>query len=462
MSGIGSEKGHQRRFKPYPAYKGSGVEWLGEVPAHWEVKPNGVLFEERDERGRDDLPIMEVSISTGVRVRKFSDTKIEQRADDLEAYKVAETGDIAFNKMRMWQGAVGVAPEAGLVSPDYVVARPRPGTESTYYAAVFRIPMYMAEVYRWSHGIVDDRNRLYWDDFKAIRGPVPSAGEQRAIASFVDLETARIDALVAKKERLIELLQEKRTALITRAVTKGLDPNVPLKDSGVEWLGKIPARWEVKRLSLLLKGRPRNGVSPAIGPVGVTPTFSTAAVNDGVVMIQGNIKYTTISPREAKPFLVLQGDVLLLRGSGSRVLVGRAGIVTSQPPEGCIYPDILIRVRPGPSLTPWFLVNCLNSAAARPQIEMAAKTAAGIWKITGEDVRGLVLPVPPYPEQLQIEMEVSRTTATIEATIAKVRQASDYLKELRTALISAAVTGKIDVREEVANAGPNGPLPSQA
>jgi type I restriction enzyme S subunit len=147
---------------------------------------------------------------------------------------------------------------------------------------------------------------------------------------------------------------------------------------------------------------------------------------------------------------VLLGDVLLLRGSGSRALVGRAGIVTSQPPEGCIYPDILIRVRPGASLAPWFLVNCLNSAAARPQIELAAKTAAGIWKITGEDVRGLVLPVPPYPEQLQVETEVLRTTVALESTIARIHQASDRLKELRTALVSAAVTGKIDVREEAA------------
>jgi type I restriction enzyme S subunit len=171
--------------------------------------------------------------------------------------------------------------------------------------------------------------------------PLP---QQCTIAAFLDRETSRIDALVAKKERLIELLQERRTVLITNAVTKGLDPAVPMKDSGVEWLGEIPAHWEFKRLSLLLKDRPRNGVSPTIGPEGVTPTFSTAAVSDGVVMIHGNIKYTTISVREARPFLVLQGDILLLRGSGSRALVGRAGIVTSQPPEGCIYPDILIRL----------------------------------------------------------------------------------------------------------------------
>lgn len=136
----------------------SGVEWLGNLPAHWEAKPNGVLFTERDERGREDLPILEVSIAHGVRVREFSDSRIEQRSDDLQAYKVARAGDIAFNKMRMWQGAVGVAPTDGLVSPDYIVAQPREGILSEYYASVFRTRHCMAEVYRRSHGIVDDRS----------------------------------------------------------------------------------------------------------------------------------------------------------------------------------------------------------------------------------------------------------------------------------------------------------------
>ena len=208
---------------PTVPMKDSGVEWLGQIPAHWEVKGNGGLFDERNERGRDDLPILEVSIAAGVRIRTFSDTKIEQRSDKLEAYKVTRTGDIAFNKMRMWQGAVGATPEDGLVSPDYIVAQPRSTTVPAYFASVFRIPLYMAEVYRWSHGIVDDRNRLYWDDFKAIRTPVPPTSEQRAITEFLDRETARIDALTAKVRDAIDRLKELRTALISAAVTGKID-----------------------------------------------------------------------------------------------------------------------------------------------------------------------------------------------------------------------------------------------
>ena len=208
---------------PTVPMKDSGVEWLGEIPAHWEVRCNREIFEERNERGREDLPILEVSIASGVRVRKFSDTKIEQRSEDLSTYKIALAGDIAFNKMRMWQGAVGATPEDGLVSPDYIVARPKSGTVSDYFGFVFRTPSFMAEVYRWSHGIVDDRNRLYWDDFKAIRIPWPPTGEQRTIAEFLDHETAKIDELIARVRDAIDRLKELRTALISAAVTGKID-----------------------------------------------------------------------------------------------------------------------------------------------------------------------------------------------------------------------------------------------
>jgi len=151
--------------------KDPGIEWLGQIPTHWETKPNSQLFVERNERGRSDLPILEVSIASGVRLREFSDIRVEQRSDDLTTYKVARQSDIVFNKMRMWQGAVGVAPIDGLVSPDYIVARPLNPSTSDYYALLFRTKSYMGEVYRFSHGIVDDRNRLYWPDLERLFRP---------------------------------------------------------------------------------------------------------------------------------------------------------------------------------------------------------------------------------------------------------------------------------------------------
>ena len=161
-------------LKPYPAYKDSGVPWLGEVPGHWEARRNGRLFAQRNETGFADLPILEVSLKTGVRVREFAASNRKQVMADRDKYKRAAKGDIAYNMMRMWQGAVGVAPIDGLVSPAYVVARPHAQTVTGYFGYLFRVGAYMDEVNNYSRGIVSDRNRLYWDEFKQMPSLFPS------------------------------------------------------------------------------------------------------------------------------------------------------------------------------------------------------------------------------------------------------------------------------------------------
>ncbi len=199
--------------------KDSGIKWLGPVPEHWTIKRLAFLFSERDERNQPDLPLLNVSIHTGVTIREFSDEHIEQMAEDFSTYKVAYKGDISFNKMRMWQGAVGVAPTDGLVSPDYVVAVPSAEIEVSYYGYLFRIHAFSAETARHSHGIVWDRLRLYWDEFRDIFVPVPPLEEQKKISSYIDQQTKRLTDLAIKVETAIERLREYRSALISAAVT---------------------------------------------------------------------------------------------------------------------------------------------------------------------------------------------------------------------------------------------------
>src|SRR3989440_10681368 len=155
-------------LRPYPEYMDSCLPWLGQIPAHWEVRRNGRLFAQRNETGFSDLPILEVSLKTGVRVRDFENSARKQVMSDRAKYKRAAKGDIAYNMMRLWQGAVGVAPVDGLVSPAYVVARPLHGVHSQYFSYLFRTSAYMTEVDKYSRGIVKDRNRLYWQDFKQM------------------------------------------------------------------------------------------------------------------------------------------------------------------------------------------------------------------------------------------------------------------------------------------------------
>jgi type I restriction enzyme, S subunit len=201
----------------------SGIPWLGEVPEHWQTSRIAWLFRERDERCQPELPLLEVSIHAGVRIREFAEGRIEQMAEDFNSYKVARQGDIAFNKMRMWQGAVGNAPCNGLVSPDYVVAEPTVPLFSEFFGQLFKTPAFSAEAGSRSHGIVWDRLRLYWEEFRDIFVPVPPLDEQRAIVERVQIEASKLNALAEATERTIALLQERRSALISAAVTGQLD-----------------------------------------------------------------------------------------------------------------------------------------------------------------------------------------------------------------------------------------------
>ena len=233
-------------LKPYPDYKDSGLPWLGHVPATWRVVRNGSLFGQRNQTGFAELPILEVSLKTGIRVRNFETSKRKQIMADLGKYKRAEKGDIAYNMMRMWQGAVGVSPADGLVSPAYVVARPYENTDSRFFATLFKTDGFMSEIDNCSRGIVKDRNRLYWDQFKEMLVPCPPLDEQAAIMRFLDWANSRLEGTIRAKRKVIALLNEQKQAIIHRAVTCGLDSDVPLKDSGVPWLGDIPKHWEVR------------------------------------------------------------------------------------------------------------------------------------------------------------------------------------------------------------------------
>ena len=203
--------------------KDSGVEWLGKMPEHWEVNRIATVFRQRDERGRDDLPVLSVSLNTGVEERDFSNNRIQPKMSDYSQYKITYSGDIVFNKMRMWQGAVGVAPCDGFVSPDYTVAVPFQDVCSKFYEYLFRTRAFTAEVMRYSHGIALDRNRLYWDGFKQIKVPVMTFSEQNEISSYLGRTIGGIDILSSKIQESISKLREYRTALISAAVTGKID-----------------------------------------------------------------------------------------------------------------------------------------------------------------------------------------------------------------------------------------------
>ena len=235
-------------LKSYSAYKESDIPWLGEIPAHWEVLPNRALFFEVNDRNHPDEELLSVTISRGV-IRQsdlLADSSKKDSSDQNKAnYKLVKPGDIAYNKMRAWQGAIGVSQYCGIVSPAYIIVRPRREMDAKYYHYLLRTPAFATEAERWSYGITSDQWSLRANDFKRIYCCLPPPDEQATIARYLDYVDRRIRRYIRAKQQLITLLTEQKQAIIHRAVTHGLDPDVPLKESGVEWLGEIPAHWEV-------------------------------------------------------------------------------------------------------------------------------------------------------------------------------------------------------------------------
>ena len=432
-SGVTSITGADR-YRPYPAYKDSGVEWLGKIPAHWEVKrlKQVCTFEYGD------------SLAT------------DSRTDgDVQVYGS--------------NGAVGTHECANTLGPCLVIGRKGSFGKVNYSpCAVFAIDTtffvdrrHTKADLRWLYYMLSDLRLdaatkdsaipgLDREDAYARRFFLCSPKEQRAIAAFLDRETAKIDALAAKKERLIELLQEKRTTLISHAVTKGLDPDVPLKDSGVEWLGEIPAHWEVKRLRVM--GTLQTGIT--LGKRYETPDLVTrpylrvANVQDGYLALD-DIAEIEVPAKETRRYELRRDDVLLTEG-GDFDKLGRGYLWSGQIPLA-LHQNHIFVVRPYQQvLSSKFLTVLLTSSYGRAYFTATSKQSTNLASTNSKKLASFPIPIPSLTEQRAIAVFLDHETAQIDALIAKVQEAIDHLKELRTALISAAVTGKIDVREAAA------------
>ena len=273
--------------------------------------------------------------------------------------------------------------------------------------------------------------------------PICDLDEQRAIAAFLDRETAKIDALVERKERLIELLQEKRTALISRAVTRGLDPNVPVKDSGVEWLGEIPAHWEVRRLKSIAEIRYGLGQPPRESPNGL-PLIRATNVSRGHI--------TDVGMAYVDPLDVPSGRRAFL--SANEIIVVRSGAYTADSSiipkkyEGAVAGyDMVATAR---IANPKFLASALLCTYVRDAQLVVSSTRSAQPHLNAEELGEALILLPPLSEQQSIAGYLNRETPKLDALIAKIHEAINCLKELRVALISAAITGRIDVREEAA------------
>jgi len=436
-------------FPKYSEYKDSGVEWLGEVPAHWDSVPLWTLYRREKRIGFSDEQLLSVYRDYGVIPKSSRDDNFNKPSDDLSSYQLVVEGDLVINKMKAWQGSVAVSVVKGIVSPAYHVYSKNHKCCDRYLHHLFRSQQYIVGYLSNSKGIRVNQWDLEPQQHSRMPVILPPVAEQEIVAAFLDHETTRIDALIDEQKRLIELLKEKRQAVISHAVTKGLDPDVPMKDSGVEWLGEVPAHWEVKRVKHAVR-LSEQGWSPQCENIPVESekewgVLKVGCVNHGRFDCQENKKLPDdLTPRH--DLTVKAGDVLISRAN-TRELVGSCAVPTVDYPH-LMLSDKLFRLRLHKSAAdPLFLAFFMNASQTRKQIELQATGASSSMLNIGQGtVLEMPLPCPPVEEQIKIRDEIVKRTWNLLDMAGEAIELEERLKERRSALISAAVTGKIDVR----------------
>jgi type I restriction enzyme S subunit len=448
-----------RRFRPYPKYKDSGIEWLGEIPVHWEIKRLKRLFlvvnGSTPQSGvaaywngdipwatPEDLGELQGSVIQNTRryiteagYRSCGTTLVP--AGSLVLSTRAPIGHLAI-------GGLELCTNQGCRS---LVFR----RELSHKFFHFELLAARSELESWGQGSTfKELAKSKLEDMHIVE---PPETEQRAIAVFLDRETEKIDALIAKKERLIELLQKKRTALITQAVTKGRDPNVPMKDSGVEWLGEIPAHWEVLRLKHLLKARKGAIKTGPFGSqlqsfemlAGEIKVYNQRSVLDRDFSVGEN--YISLHKfAELRSFEAYPGDLLIT----TRGTIGKCAVLPAKSERGILHPCLMrVQVDQVRALNRYLEILIQDSGIVLKQLQLMSN-ATTIDVIYSDSLKEVWNAIPPFREQGEIADFLDIETAKIDDLVAKIQGAIDRLHEYRTAFISAAVTGKIDVRHHVA------------
>ena len=428
---------------------------MGKIPQHWEVRRLRFVVETRISKKEVSHlnPETEVSFVPMESVHEYGGIDLNSRkllSKVFEGYTYFRNGDVIVAKFtpcfESGKGALAadLCNAVGFGTTELHVLRPLSHigrrfllylTFSDHFRRIGEASMYGA----------GGQKRISDEFIRNFRHPVPSLPEQHAIADFLDRETRKIDALVARKERLIELLQEKRTALITRAVTRGLDPNVPMRDSGVEWLGEVPAHWDVKRVKWVARMESGHTPDKKVGAYWTDGNIPWVSLNDTGYLKDHDFINTTeyytndLGLKNSSARLLPPGTVVFSRDAtiGLSAITERSMAVSQH----------FIAWICGEEVIPEYLLRAFEAMHG----ELERLTMGATLRTIGmPDVKTLTTPIPPFAEQERIVNHIQSEFRCLDLLIAKVQNAIEHLQEFRTASISAAVTGKIDLRKETA------------
>ena len=438
-------------LKPYPSMKDSGLPWLGELPEHWEVHKLRNLLNPVTERNRSDLSLLSVVREKGV-IQRDTTNKDENRnfiPDDLTNYKAVRVGQFAMNKMKAWQGSYGVSPHEGIVSPAYFVFD-LTGVAGDFFNLAIRSRAYVPFFAQASDGVRIGQWDLAQARMKEIPFFVPSLTEQDVIVRFLGHADRRIRRYMLAKQKLIKLLEEQKQAIIHRAVTRGLDPNVRLKPSGIEWLGDVPGHWKVvalKRVSQIIDGD-RGSEYPTVEDFrseGI-PFLSSKSIKDGRLTFKNS------------PFISQEKFQVLREGklkTGDIVITVRGTIGNSAVFNGDLYDTAFINaqmmiLRPNCNrILPAYLLQLTQSRYFKELLAFRAYGSAQ-QQLTNQILSVLPLPVPPIQQQGPMLDALENLLKIPETLLDRAHREISILREYRIRLIADVVTGKLDVRAAAA------------
>ncbi|MBK8131495.1 MAG: restriction endonuclease subunit S [Gammaproteobacteria bacterium] len=438
-------------LKPYGDYKDSGSPWLEAAPFHWDVRNLRTLIRPCNERNRTDLPLLSVAREKGVFVRSLTDADENHNVipEDLSNYKVARAGCLVINKMKAWQGSMGIAPVDGIVSPAYFVYD-FAITNRMFGQMLLRSRPYVAHFAQASDGVRVGQWDLTISSMREIPVLLPPPDEQAAIVRFLDWANGRLERAIRAKRKVIALLNEQKQAIIHRAVTRGLDPDVPLKPSGIPWLGDIPQHWEV----MPLKGvcAIQSGITLGKDYTGQTlreyPYLRVANVQAGHVNLSV-VKTIRVTKTEADRCLLQRGDVLMTEG-GDLDKLGR-GCVWNAQMSPCLHQNHVFAVRPNQSrLEPRFLSALMGTSYARAYFQSTAKQTTNLAATNKTKLGMFKVLLPGVDEQHQIIATLDEELQPVNLTTDRLNREIALLREYRTRLVADVVTGKLDVRAAAA------------
>lgn len=434
-------------FPRYEKYKDSGVEWLGEVPAHWEIRQSRRLFAQRKDRATDSDKQLTASQKYGVIYQddftRIEGQKVVQVIIGADILKHVEPNDFVIS-MRSFQGGLEWCGLRGSISSAYVMLIPSSSINYRFFFYLFKCKPYIQALQSTSN-LVRDGQALRYENFTLVPLPVISVTEQQTIASFLDRETGKIDALISEQRTLIDLLKEKRQATISHAVTKGLNPNAPMRDSGIEWLGEVPTHWEVVplgMLSVLIQTGPFGSQLHSEEYIeGATPVINPSNIQEGKLLPDWSCTVGDEIVERLSHHKIREGDIVF----GRRGEMGRCALVSKEE-VGWLCGTGSLLVRLSEKTKPEFVSIYLRTTYVRELLKLES-VGSTMDNLNAQILSRVPVPTTNTEEQQAIVNFLDQETTRFDALLAEAESAIALLQERRTALISAAVTGKIDVRE---------------